>query len=286
MWTAPAPTSNDGSGNHMPLRAKMPNVGIVEDFLNPVAQLVLSSVAHQYGWSLLMLVNENSVENWKPEKPRVSAGARLRGANTTPSSEVSERNCWLSGTTPGVPVAGLARRASTRSLSSARAAADASRSAHATGRALMASRRYYSSLRAGKITLATRSPVTIQPTAPENMAPGTRLGGTAKITQNPAEVRSSAAAFMRMPGSPCGGAVAACPPTSCSSATIEAMPNTIDRNTTRASMSLAPPETRFLCTSSSRPVVSAIPGTSKMMTASTMTSRTTSGKTALAPQAM
>src|SRR6266568_352575 len=160
MWTAPAPTSNDGSGNHMPLRAKMPNVGIVEDFLNPVAQLVLSSVAHQYGWSLLMLVNENSVENWKPEKPRVSAGARLRGANTTPSSEVSERNCWLSGTTPGVPVAGLARRASTRSLSSARAAADASRSAHATGRALMASRRYYSSLRAGKITLATSSPGT------------------------------------------------------------------------------------------------------------------------------
>src|SRR5512143_207062 len=100
----------------MPLRAKTPKVGTTEVFFEPPAQP--SSVAHQYGWSLLMLVNENSVENWKPEKPSVSAGARLRGANTTPSSDVKERNCWLSAIGPIDPI--LARRARTRSLSSAR----------------------------------------------------------------------------------------------------------------------------------------------------------------------
>src|SRR5262249_27191415 len=119
MCTAPAPTSKDGSGNHMPFRAKMPMLGITPDLVKPGLQFCDSSVAHQYGWSELIAVKENSVENWKPLKPSVSAGSRFRGAKTTPSSEANDRKSWLSGMT--WPFDMWARRARTRSLSSARA---------------------------------------------------------------------------------------------------------------------------------------------------------------------
>src|SRR5215470_8768337 len=79
-----------------------------------------------------MLVKENSVENWKPEKPSVSAGARLRGAKTTPSSDVSERKRWLSGIGPLAPI--VASRLRTRSLSSARATPTSVTITHTTAR--------------------------------------------------------------------------------------------------------------------------------------------------------
>src|SRR6187200_3167863 len=96
MCTAPAPTSNEGSGKQKPLRAKSPKVWTMPDLSKPAMQLSDFSVAHQNGWSLLMVVKPKSPLNWNPEKPCVSAGARLRGAKMVPSSDESERKAWLS----------------------------------------------------------------------------------------------------------------------------------------------------------------------------------------------
>ncbi len=86
-----------GTGSQIPLRTKPPTVVSMGSGRVPPIVLFADTpcTPFQNLWLLLISVRPSSAESWNPAIPAVSATTGMRGASTTPNSDIRLRKSCL-----------------------------------------------------------------------------------------------------------------------------------------------------------------------------------------------